>query len=105
MCRAQIPAVPSCQTLVKAARGVVKKYKRQEVRREMARLRKLLPQGGRASTGQEVLQQTIALIHRLEQELLARVAGGWVPPALLGGLRPGCRDLGLIRGAVLATMA
>ena len=49
---------------VKKARRVVKKYKKMSLKKEMNRLRQIIPHGD-TSKQNEVLDQTILLIHTL----------------------------------------
>jgi hypothetical protein len=80
---------------------VKRKYRRLGLRREMARLRRLLP-AGEGLPGPQVLHQTVLLIRGLEQELLARLRAGR-PPPVLAGLGPAA-PLAALQAAILAAM-
>ena len=63
------------------ARRVVKKYRKLSLRREMKRLRRLLP-GGALLKKEEVIEETVALIQALEQKLVDRLRQGTLPLTL-----------------------
>ena len=63
---------------VKKARRVVKKYKKMTLKKEMKRLRQLIPEG-QTLKQHEVLDQTILLIQQLEMKLLTRIKQAGVP--------------------------
>ena len=67
---------------VRAARKIVKKYRKREEKREMEKLRKLLPRGNQLKSKQ-VIDETISLIVALEQKLLEKISKqGHVPHIL-----------------------
>ena len=80
------------------ARRVVKKYRKLSLRREMKRLRRLLP-GGALLKKEEVIEETVALIQALEQKLVDRLRQGTLP--LTPHPNASINDL---REAVLRTM-
>ena len=80
------------------ARRVVKKYRKLSLRREMKRLRKLLP-GGALLKKEEVIEETVALIQALEQKLVDRLRQGTLPLTL----HPNA-SINDLREAVLRTM-
>ena len=77
MCR---PRSPPAVCYVRARR-VVKKYRKLSLRREMKRLRRLLP-GGALLKKEEVIEETVALIQALEQKLVDRLRQGTLPLTL-----------------------
>ena len=80
------------------ARRVVKKYRKLSLRREMKRLRRLLP-GGALLKKEEVIEETVALIQALEQKLVDRLRQGTLPLTL----HPNA-SINDLREAVLKTM-
>ena len=63
-----------CRKAMRAARKIVRKYRRREERKEIEKLRRLLPAAGAGQLKrQEVIDQTIDLIVSLEQQLLATI--------------------------------
>ena len=80
------------------ARRVVKKYRKLSLRREMKRLRRLLP-GGALLKKEEVIEETVALIQALEQKLVDRLRQGTLPLTL----HPNA-SINDLREAVLRTM-
>ena len=80
------------------ARRVVKKYRKLSLRREMNRLRRLLP-GGALLKKEEVIEETVALIQALEQKLVDRLRQGTLPLTL----HPNA-SINDLREAVLRTM-
>merc|ERR1712130_881679 len=82
---------------VKSARKVVKKYKKMSLKKEMTRLRQLLPKG-ESLKQHEVLDQTILLIQQLEMKLLTRIA------MVTGETSTQSLDLEKLRNLVMATM-
>ena len=87
MCRPQLGRESSLdqsidQNCLKKARRVVKKYRKMTLKREMNRLRQLLPKGEKLKQ-HEVLDQTILVIQQLEVKLLTRVKQGRVPSRLI----------------------
>ena len=73
---------------VRAARKILRKYRKREERRELMKLRKLIPRKGKLRN-QDVIDETISLIVSLEQQLLEKIwREGRVPPCLQStGLR------------------
>ena len=57
---------------------VVKKYKKMSLKKEMNRLRQIIPDG-KTLKQHEVLDQTILLIQQLEMKLLTRIKQAGVP--------------------------
>ena len=105
MCRLQGPSLaslPSLPSSVVTGRRLVRKYRRLSLRREMRRLRRILPTGPSLHTGEEVILETIALIQALEGQLLERVRGGKVP-SVLGHLHP-TTPMDIIREEVARSM-
>ena len=94
MCR---PRSPSAVCYVRARR-VVKKYRKLSLRREMKRLRRLLP-GGALLKKEEVIEETVALIQAPEQKLVDRLRQGTLPLTL----HPNA-SINDLREAVLRTM-
>ena len=80
------------------ARRVVKKYRKLSLRKEMRRLRRLLP-GGALLKKEEVIEETVALIQALEQKLVDRLRQGTLPLTL----HPNA-SINDLREAVLRTM-
>merc|ERR1712026_108996 len=70
---------------VRKARKVVKKYRKMSLKKEMKRLRRLIP-GGESLQQTEVLDQTILMIQELEMKLLARIHQTGIPARLAGVL-------------------
>ena len=80
---------------VRRGKRVVRKYRRISLRREMKRLRQLLPtkvMGGRRLSRAEVLEEAVEVIQRLEE--------GSTPARLSNHLPSGKTDLESIRKAV-----
>merc|ERR1711935_1083969 len=69
------------QNCMRKARRVVKKYKKMSLRKEMTRLRQLIPKG-ESLNHHEVLDQTILMIQELEMKLLTRIKQAGVPPSI-----------------------
>ena len=71
----------------RAARKIVRKYRRRQERRQLNRLRRLLPDSHRPQrrrmAGREVIDETISLIVSLEQQLLAKICRQGAVPDLL----------------------
>merc|ERR1711892_806003 len=84
------------QNCLKKARRVVKKYKKMTLRKEMKRLRQLLPRGETLKQF-EVLDQTILLIQQLEMKLLTRMGGRF-------GKNSEDLDVDMLRNVVMQTM-
>ena len=86
---------------VRAARKIVKKYKRREEKREIQKLRKLLPHGDRLKN-REVIDETVNLIVDLEQKLLRKMSSqGWIPSILSNtGLQQSQLSLDSLREAM-----
>ena len=83
------------------ARRVVKKYRKLSLRREMRRLRQLLPTTGmRRLSRAEVLEEAVEVIQRLEEQLAERLKEGSTPARLSDHLPSGKTDLESIRKAV-----
>ena len=97
------------QNCLRKARRVVKKYKKMSLRKEMNRLRQLLP-SGETLKQHEVLDQTILMIQQLEMKLLTRIKQAGVPPRMAtvmntnkgGNLQS--LDLDNLRNFVMKTM-
>ncbi len=92
-----------CRKAVRAARKIVRKYRRREERKEIDKLRRLLPAPGASQLRrQEVIDHTIELIVNLEQQLMAKIVSeGRVPGLLAGtGLAPGQLSLESLRLAM-----
>ena len=96
---------------VRKARKVVKKYRKMSLKKEMKRLRRLIP-GGESLQQTEVLDQTILMIQELEMKLLARIHQTGIPARLAGVLNENNPLLGdkknmnlaILRGLVVQTM-
>ena len=94
---------------VKKARRVVKKYKKMTLKKEMNRLRQLLPKGDKLKQ-HEVLDQTILLIEQLEMKLLTRIKQAGVPPRIATVMDNSCGqslenlDLDVLRSLVMQSM-
>merc|ERR1711862_958961 len=92
---------------VKSARKVVKKYKKMSLKKEMARLRQLLPKG-ESLKQHEVLDQTILLIQQLEMKLLTRIQQTGIPPRIarvMGESSPDSLDVDKLKNLVMLTMS
>ena len=63
------------------ARRVVKKYKKMNLKKEINRLRQLIP-SGETLKKHEVLDHTILLIQQLEMKLLTRIKQAGVLPRI-----------------------
>ena len=87
---------------VRRGRRVVRKYRRISLRREMRRLRQLLPTTGmRRLSRAEVLEEAVEVIQRLEEQLRERLKEGNTPARLASHLpASGQTDLESIRKAV-----
>ena len=84
------------------ARRVVKKYKKMTLKKEMKRLRQLIPEG-QTLKQHEVLDQTILLIQQLEMKLLTRIKQVGVPPRIAMMLEGNCEqnlDVDMLRSVV-----
>ena len=87
---------------VKKARRVVKKYKKMTLKKEMKRLRQLIPEG-QTLKQHEVLDQTILLIQQLEMRLLTRIKQAGVPPRIalmIDGNSEHSLDVDMLRSVV-----
>ena len=88
---------------------MVKKYKKMTLRKEMKRLRQLLPRGETLKQ-YEVLDQTILLIQQLEMKLLTRINQTGVPPGIATVMDGNCKqnlenlDVDMLRNVVMQTM-
>ena len=85
---------------VRRGRRVVRKYRRISLRREMRRLRQLLPTTVRRLSRAEVLEEAVEVIQRLEEQLAERLKEGSTPARLSNHLPVGKTDLESIRKAV-----
>ena len=85
-------------------RRVVRKYRRISLRREMRRLRQLLPTTVRRLSRAEVLEEAVEVIQRLEEQLAERLKEGSTPARLSSHLPSGKTDLESIRKAVVEMM-
>merc|ERR1712115_14291 len=108
MCRAKIVSVLKWgeKNYVKSARKVVKKYKKMSLKKEMTRLRQLLPKG-ESLKQHEVLDQTILLIQELEMKLLTRIKQAGISPRIamsMGETSTQSLDLNMLRDLVMNTM-
>ena len=84
------------------ARRVVKKYRKMTLRKEMNRLRQILPKGEKLKQ-HEVLDQTILLIQQLEMKLLTRIKKAGVPPRIalmMEGHSDQSLDMDMLRSVV-----
>ena len=96
----------SQKNCLKKARRVVKKYKKMSLKKEMTRLRQLLPKG-ESLKQHEVLDQTILLIQQLEMKLLTRIQQAGIPPRIamsMGETSTQSLDLNKLRNLVMNTM-
>ena len=97
------------QNCLRKARRVVKKYKKMSLRKEMNRLRHLIPKGETLKQ-HEVLDQTILMIQELEMKLLKRIKQAGVPPRIATVMNRSCGqntdnlDLDKLRNLVMMTM-
>ena len=88
---------------------MVKKYKKMTLRKEMKRLRQLLPRGETLKQ-YEVLDQTILLIQQLEMKLLTRIKQVGVPPRIAMVMDGNCAqnmenlNMDMLRNVVMQTM-
>ena len=85
---------------------MVKKYKKMTLRKEMKRLRQLLPRGETLKQ-YEVLDQTILLIQQLEMKLLTRIKQDGVPPRIGMVMEGNCKqnlNVDMLRNVVMQTM-
>ena len=85
---------------VRRGRRVVRKYRRISLRREMRRLRELLPTTAKRLSKAEVLEEAVEVIQRLEEQLAERLKEGNTPARLSSHLPRGKTDLESIRKAV-----
>ena len=89
---------------LRRGRRVVRKYRRISLRREMRRLRQLLPMRSsskRRLSRAEVLEEAVDVIQRLEEQLAERLKEGCTPARLSNHLPVGGKiDLESIRKAV-----
>ena len=88
---------------LRRGRRVVRKYRRISLRREMRRLRQLLPTtrlGARRLSRAEVLEEAVEVIQRLEEQLAEKLKEGATPARLSSHLPRGKTDLESIRKAV-----
>ena len=88
--------------LEKARRRVVKKYKKMNLKKEMSRLRQLIP-SGETLKQHEVLDQTILMIQQLEMKLLTRIKQAGVPPRIammMEGKSENNLDVNMLRSVV-----
>merc|ERR1712086_445295 len=97
------------QNCLRKARRVVKKYKKISLKKEMNRLRQLLPKGETLKQ-HEVLDQTILMIQELEMKLLTRIKQAGAPPKIATVMDRSCGqrtenlDLDKLRNLVMMTM-
>ena len=90
------------------ARRVVRKYKKMTLRKEMRRMRQLLP-GGETLKQYEVIDQTILLIQQLERKLLTRIKQGMIHPKINQVMSEHCignmekLDVEMLRNIVMET--
>ena len=106
MCRPVSNMVRQERNCLKKARKVVKKYKKMSLKKEMTRLRQLLPKGELLKQ-HEVLDHTILLIQELEMKLLTRIQQAGIPPRIamsLGETSTQSLDLNKLRNLVMTTM-
>merc|ERR1712013_648846 len=99
MCRPVNNMVRQERNCLKKARKVVKKYKKMSLKKEMTRLRQLLPKG-ESLEQHEVLDQTVLLIQRLEMMLLTRIQQTGIPPRIamsMGETSTQSLDLNMLR--------
>merc|ERR1712130_300194 len=92
---------------VEGARQVGKKYKKMSLKKEMTRLRQLLPKG-ESLKQHEVLDQTILLIQQLEMKLLTRIQQTGIPTRIAmvtGETSSQNIDLNKLRNLVMTTMS
>ena len=61
--------------LKQSARSVVKKYRKLSLKKEMKRLRRVIP-NSRDLREEELIEETVSVIERIEQELLTRIQAG-----------------------------
>ena len=91
------------------ARRVVKKYKKMNLKKEMSRLRQLIP-SGETLKQHEVLDQTISMTQQLEMKLLTRIQQAGVPPRIATVMDKSCvqwrehLDLDKLRNLVMMSM-
>merc|ERR1712130_398349 len=106
LCRKVIMCRPVIINSLNKARKVVKKYKKMSLKKEMTRLRQLLPKGDSLKQ-HEVLDQTILLIQQLEMKLLTRIQQTGIPQKIAmitGETSTKSLDLEKLRNLVMATM-
>ena len=103
MCRLESGYLAPSRSHLLSCRGgrrVVRKYRRLGLRREVARLRRLLPREGGRRSREQVLRGAVELIQSLEEQLVGRLREVGVPPRLAPHLQPGTLDLDKLRAAV-----
>ena len=103
MCRLESGYLaPSRLHLLSCTRGrrVVRKYRRLGLRREVARLRRLLPREVVRRSREQVLRGAVELIQSLEEQLVGRLREAGVPARLAAHLQAGPLDLATLRQAV-----
>ena len=62
----------------KSAKSIMRKYKKLSLRKEMNRLRQMIP-NCKNMEDEEVLQETVSVIEELEQQLMIRIQTGKIP--------------------------
>ncbi len=99
---------PPSQDKIRAARKIVKKYRKHEEKRELEKLRQLLPpaKNGGKLRKKEVIDETITMIMELEKQLMAKIMRqGSVPSQLVHtGLQPNSLNLDSLRTAMAMVM-
>ena len=99
---------PPSQDKIRAARKIVKKYRKHEEKRELEKLRQLLPpaKNGGKLRKKEVIDETITMIMELEKQLMAKIMRqGSVPSQLVHtGLQPSSLNLDSLRTAMAMVM-
>ena len=91
------------------SRRVVRKYKKMTLRKEMRRLKQILPRGETLKQ-YEVIDQTILLIQQLEMKLLTRIKQGVIPPKMAmmmsskSELNVDIVDMNMMRNMVMNTL-
>ncbi len=113
MCQAKrLPTLDSysspCKDKIRAARKIVKKYRKHEEKRELEKLRQLLPpaKNGGKLRKKQVIDETITMIMDLEKQLMAKIMRkGSVPNQLVHtGLQPNSLNLDSLRTAMAMVM-
>ena len=86
---------------VRAARRIVRKYRKREEREEMKKLRRMIPRPGKLRK-KEVINETISLILALEQQLMLKIGRQGKVPAPLSntGLSHANLDIHALRAAM-----